>query len=120
MDMRPVRERIEEVKADPEVRLVKGIFHLEEVRGKPMNDPDYPGWLLDAVVLGKVETLRGTAFETSHAAPDQTTTCYVGTYFKPEGDASGTFYLSRRKANGRYELLHWEGEYLPVKAGAAQ
>ena len=120
MDMRPVRERVEQIKADPGVRLVKGVFHFEEIRGEPMNDPDYPGWLLDAVILGKVETLRGTAFETSHAAPDESTTCYVGTYFKPGGDASGIFYLSRRKKDGRYELLHWEGEYLPVRAGATQ
>jgi hypothetical protein len=120
MDMRPVRERVEKIKADPDVRLVKGVFHFEEVRGEPMNDPDHPGWLLDAVILGKVETLRGTAFETAHAAPDESTTCYVGTYFKPVTEASGTFYLSRRKTDGRYELLHWDGEYLPVRSGAAQ
>ncbi len=116
MDMRPVHERIERIKTDPDVRLVKGAFHFEQVRGEPVNNPDLPGWLQNAEILGKVETRRGTAFETVHAAPDESTTCYVGTYFKPISDASGIFYLSRRKTDGRYELLHWEAENLPAKA----
>ena len=112
-DMRPVRERVEMIKSDPEVRRVKGVFRWEEVRGEPMDDPKYPGWLRDAKILGRVETLGGSRFETVHPAPDQMTTCYVGAYFKPETDASGIFYISRKKTDGRYELLHWEAADTP-------
>jgi hypothetical protein len=34
-------------------------------------------------------------------------------YHRPEADATGTFWIARNAKDNRFELLLWEGVYLP-------
>jgi len=109
MDLQAVKNRIEYIKVAPEVRRVRGVFKWTEIRGKRFIGDDGNEWIANAVIIGRLETKRGTNWLTFHDAPDDSTTCRYGSYFKPETDALGVFYISkRRNKDGRYELLHWE------------
>jgi hypothetical protein len=92
--------------------MIRGTFRVEEFVGEPLGeDPELGPIYRDAHFLGHIKSQSGTDWSTIHEAPVATTlTCYR--YLKPTHDASGTFWISRRREDGRFELLLWEGEYL--------
>ena len=105
----------EEIKKRYDVREVRGVFRLSELTGHRFTDEDGSEWIENAVFEGTIEPRRGKPWRTYHPAPDMRTTCYVGSYFKPTADAEGTFWISRKKVDGRYQILLWEGEYIPAQ-----
>lgn len=109
----------EEIKRRADVRKVRGVWRRTSLEGRPFTDEEGQEWITNARFLGRIETRRGTGWDTEHPAPDHSTTCFVGAYFKPEFDAAGTFWISRRASGGRYRILLWEGEYVPPAAQAA-
>ena len=102
----------EEIKERSDVRMIQGTFRVEEFVGEPLgDDPELGPIFRDARFLGHIESRSGGEWSTIHDAPEATTlTCYR--YLKPTNDASGTFWISRRREGGRFELLLWEGEYV--------
>lgn len=102
----------DEIKERSDVRKVKGTYRLVEVAGERFTDDDGEEWVRDASYHGRLNTLRGTGWDTYHEPRLQELTCIY--YFKPEADAKGTFWISRKKVDGRYRILLWEGEYLPA------
>lgn len=110
IDIRPLRERVEQIRSDRELLRLRGTFHLLEVQGEPINDPERPGWLRNARILGTVVTEDGRRFETAHSAPNsllfEELPCLEITYFLPTRDSRGIFYLSRTRPEGRHQLLH--------------
>lgn len=110
MDWGPIRQRVYEIRRDPELIRVRGTFVLEEVRGEPLNDPERPGWLRDAQIVGHIVTRTGRIYQTIHPARnmllEEEFTCLVGTYLLPEGNGPGIFYIQRDQQNGRHPILH--------------
>jgi hypothetical protein len=102
----------EEIKRRPDVREVKGTWRMSALEGERFTDDEGQEWVRGGRFTGRIETTRGTRWSTWHRPPDMTTTCYIGSYFKPEADAKGTFWIARRKVGGRFEILLWEGEYV--------
>jgi len=105
-----------EIKRRADVRMVKGTWHMEALEGRRVTDAEGQEWVMDGRFTGRIETARGWVWATWHEAPDERTTCFVGMYFKPTADAKGTFWIARSKVDGRYRILLWEGEYLPLPA----
>lgn len=108
-----------EIKRRADVRMVKGTWHMEALEGRRETDAEGQEWVIDGRFIGRIETPRGWAWATWHEAPDEITTCFATMYFKPTGDAKGTFWIARSKVEGRYRILLWEGEYLPQSAPEA-
>jgi hypothetical protein len=106
----------EDIKDRSDVRMIRGTFRVEEFVGEPLgDDPELGPIFRDGKFLGNIESRSGANWSTIHDAPLATTlTCYR--YLKPTQDASGTFWISRRREDGRFELLLWEGEYVQVAA----
>lgn len=102
----------EEIKQRPDVRMVEGTWAMQTLEGDRTVDEEGQHLVINGRFLGRITAKRGTRWSTWHRAPDHTTTCYVGSYFKPEADAKGTFWIARRKVGGRFEILLWEGEYV--------
>lgn len=102
----------EEIKRRADVRKLEGVFRLEEVLGERHTDEDGTEWIWNAEIVGSIESKGGQIWNTIHDAPDDTTTCRYGSYFKPESDAKGAFWITRSKKSGRYRILLWEGDYL--------
>lgn len=103
----------EEILERKDVRRVHGTYRLLQVSGNPQTDQNGQPVIVNAEFRGRIDTLRGTGWNVYHDPPMYELTCTYGMYFKPETDATGTFWISRRKVNGRYRLLLWEGEHLP-------
>jgi hypothetical protein len=101
----------EDIKARRDVRKITGIFRLITISGRRYTDEDGKEWIEDAKLVGELTDNRGRIWPTIHD-PSQTIVLCIH-YFKPERDAKGSFWISRHKKTDRYELLHWEGEYLP-------
>lgn len=112
MDWSPIRQRVYEIRRDPELIRVRGTFVLDEVRGEPLNDPERPGWLRDAHFIGHIVTRTGRIYPTVHPARnvllEEEITCFIGTYMLPEADGPGIFYLRRDLPDGRHEVLHMD------------
>lgn len=112
MDWSPLRQRVYEIRRDPELIRVRGNFVWEEVRGEPLNDPERAGWLRDAKIIGRVVTRTGRIYPTIHPARndllEEEITCFIGTYMLPQADGPGIFYLRRDQKNGRHEILHMD------------
>ena len=101
----------DEIKQREDVRKVVGTFRIMEISGEHFTDAEGKEWIRNARYVGRLETARGTGWDTAHPLRIEDLTCVY--YFKPEADAEGTFWISRRKVDGRYEILLWEGTYLP-------
>jgi hypothetical protein len=113
LDLRPTRDRIESIRQDRDLIRVTGVYRLDEVRGEPLNDPERPGWLRNATLIGRVELADGRVFRTFHAAPnellEQELTCISVTYQLPRGNSErAIFYIARRWRDGRQELMHMD------------
>ncbi|MEP0191230.1 MAG: hypothetical protein ABJP70_11460 [Erythrobacter sp.] len=98
----------DEIKERANVRRVKGRFVAQDMTGSA----DENGELYEGKIFGRLETLRGTGWDTWQEFHRISLDC--GAYLKPLADAQGTFWISRRKKDGRYQILLWEGEYLPA------
>jgi hypothetical protein len=109
-----------EIKRRADVRRVEGVFTLKELVGERHTDPEGIDWVSDGKFIGALESKNGVIRNTVHEAPDDTTTCRYGSYFKPEANAKGSFWISRTKKDGRYQILLWEGEYLKAAKNAAE
>lgn len=103
----------DEIKARDDVRLVKGIFRFEVGRGDVRED----GMLDRGTIYGHLETERGTGWKTVQPFDQFSVDCAA--YLRPTADAKGSFWISRRKTGGRYELLLWEGTYLAQQGSEA-
>ena len=103
----------EEIKQRADVRKVRATYKMLQVAGKTGTDENGETIVYNAEFRGRLETLRGTGWDTYHEPPMYDLTCQIGNYHKPETDATGTFWISRKKKNGRYRILLWEGDYLP-------
>ena len=93
---------VERIKAGSQYRLVKGRFIVTETEflggGK-------------AIIRGRIETARGTGWDVWVDYDQFFIDCVY--FFAPVIDAEGTFWISRKKLNGRYEVSLWEGYYTP-------
>ena len=103
----------EEIPERADVRKVRGTYRMLQIAGKPGTDENGEPVVYNAEFRGRLETLRGTGWDTLHEPPMHDLTCQIGNYHKPETDAKGTFWISRRPENGRYRILLWKGDYLP-------
>lgn len=99
----------EEIKQRDDLRSVKGRFVLEDSSLSRSND----GLYTLGTITGRLETQRGTGWSTWQDYSEISVDC--GAYRKPLADAEGTFWISRKRKDGRYQIYLWEGEYLPVK-----
>lgn len=98
----------DEIKAREDVRMVKGEFHFEGGWGELRPD----GSLDRGVLRGRIETLRGTGWDTEQPYDQFAADC--GAFLGPVADGQGVFWIERRKKNGRYQMLLWEGAHLPA------
>ncbi len=98
----------EEIRERSDLRKVRGRFELIDMEGSA----DENGELYEGRIFGRLITARGTGWATWQHFHRVSLDC--GAYRKPLGDAQGTFYISRRKVDGRYEILLWDGAYLPA------
>ena len=97
-----------------DVRRIEGTFHFEQMHGEPILEGEMAGGFRNPEVVGYIE--RGTGrWETIHfpSRSFEDGSCLFPAT-GPEGDASGTFWISRRREGGRFRILAWEGEYLPA------
>lgn len=95
----------ERIASRTDLRAVSGTFGLQAVEGSQPGKPQR--------VLAYISTEPGKGIEVAYLFDPLQVAC--GNYHLPQGDATGTFYLSRTRRDGRYELIEWSGEY--VKAG---
>jgi hypothetical protein len=104
----------EEIKDRTDVRPISGIFRFEEIRGEPVLDGEGQASLLNPEVIGHIERGSGrwntVHFPTRGFGDGGCTFPATG----PEANASGTFWITRRRKGGRYRILLWEGEHLPA------
>lgn len=105
----------DEIKERADVRKVRGTYRLVEIAGERFTNDNGEEWVRDAKYLGQLNTLRGTGWDVIHEPRIPDLTCIY--YFKPEADATGTFWISRSKVDGRYRLMLWEGDYISAKPG---
>ncbi len=99
----------EEIKKRGDIRRVTGTFEVQDRSGSG----DEYGDLYEGTIYGRLSTLRGTGWDTWQEFHRISLDC--GAYEKPLADAQGTFWISRKKKDGRYQIYLWEGEYLPAK-----
>jgi hypothetical protein len=104
----------EEVRQRSDVTAIRATFRFEELRGERGLNSEGEEVVYNPEVVGVVE--RGaTHLETIHYPGRQfedMTCLFPGT--GPVADARGTFWIATRPEHGRYRILYWEGEYLPV------
>jgi len=67
-----------------------------------------------SLIHGTVTRANGRAYPVAY--PYAAFWVYCAIYYLPQGEASGAFYLSRGKRDGRYELIDWSGQYIAGKA----
>ena len=99
----------EEIKERKDLRKVTGRFEVVEIDGVG----DAKGALEKGTIYGRLTTLRGTGWETWQPFDRISLDC--GAYRRPMAAGEGTFWISRRKVDGRYQILLWEGTYLPAQ-----
>lgn len=97
----------DEIKERGDVRRLEGKFVVVEARGQPGDD----GYLYQGVIYGRIESKSGTVWQTFQPYDRFLVECMA--YPRPATDAVGTFWISRWKTDGRYELLVAEWENLP-------
>lgn len=96
----------EEIKVREDVRMVRGVFRVGDAFGQV----DDEGGLVSGTISGRLETRRGTGWDTTQYYDQLSVEC--GAYHKPTADARGVFWIERQRKDGRYAILLWEGEYL--------
>ncbi len=99
------QEAREDIRSDESLRRIEGIFRVE-------GDIEWPeGYLASGVVRGQIESDTGRTYPVRFEYNEIYVQC--GIQFTPPIDASGTFWITRRSRDGRYEMMLWEGEYTP-------
>jgi hypothetical protein len=104
-----------EIREHPGIRQVTGTFHFIQPQGE-----DQP-IATDArgMALGRIDSARGRYWNTFQYPPNEIS-IECGAYIAPAGNgATGTFWISRERRNGRYRLWMFEGHYPPRPAAAA-
>lgn len=94
----------ERVAGRTDLRPVKGTLRLDSIQ---WHNSHYDG--KPSRVFGRVTTQRRT-WLVVYSFDQLWVDCLI--YYLPTHDASGTFYVSRRKRDGYYELVDWSGEYI--------
>lgn len=95
------------IKARHDVRKVEGEFIVERLVGSVGSDGSFAeGTIYAHILLG-----NGRQLLTFQPFLEAWASC--GLNHLPNGDAKGAFYIDRKKQDGRFEVLFWEGEYLP-------
>lgn len=88
-----------------DLQRVGGTFRIASVTPVPGQER--------SIVRGTITRENGRSYPVAY--PFVTIWVYCSIYYLPQGEASGTFYLSRRKREGRYELIDWSGRYIGGK-----
>lgn len=96
-----------EIRKRADVRKIEGVFRY----GSGQGVLDEQGELYRGRITGRVEARTGRVWNTIQLFDQLLVECAA--YHKPVADARGTFWISRHKSDGRYNMLLWEGEYLP-------
>lgn len=99
----------EEIRERKDLRKVIGTFEIINWDGQA----DENGELSTGKIYSRLSTKRGTGWYTWQEFSRISLDC--GAYLKPLNNARGTFYISRRKIDGRYEILLWDGEYISTE-----
>jgi hypothetical protein len=105
----------EEIKRRADVQKLKGTFRLTEVSGERFINEEGEERVRDAKLLGTIQSSSKKSWRTIQPPPSEMLHEMCGCdcwYHRPEGDATGTFWIKRVARKGRYELMLWEGEYL--------
>ncbi len=100
---RPANTAAERIEGRSDLRRVTGEFRIERI--EPSNDYHRP-----SRVIGHVTTRRGSSFAVAYLYNEIWVDCLI--YYLPRADASGVFYLSRRRRDAMHELVDWSGEYV--------
>jgi hypothetical protein len=85
---------------------VRGTFRTVKVEDR--SDAGVGNW---QVIFGEITLKSGKILETIHTHDNEIILC--GRPEGPAGNALGTFYLNRKKKDGRFEIFDWRGNYLP-------
>ena len=96
--------KIEQIKARTDLRKVRGVLRVE---GNALQPTHYGA---AGPIFGRLETRRGKVWEVFTQYDQLLIDCAY--FFAPTHDAEGTFWIERRKTDGRYRILLWEGAYL--------
>jgi hypothetical protein len=99
---RPADTAQQRIAGRTDLRRVIGTYRIERV--------DPPATDGQVRVHGRITTARGNLVETVQPYHPAWVECAI--YYLPVGDASGTFYLSRRPQDGEFELVDWSGQYM--------
>lgn len=87
------------------LKRVKGTFRVDE-------SVEPAGYGEPFLIRGTITTKRGTERKVWLHYMDVWVQC--GVQFAPSADASGVFWISRKKTEQRREIRMWEGQYLAV------
>lgn len=111
----------EEIKRRYDVRKIEGVFKLTEITGEHFTNENGEDMIRYAKLLGQISSKNGRVWRTIQPPPDALFIDICGCdcwYHKPEADATGTFWITRNAKGDRFELLLWEGDYLPKSEAA--
>jgi hypothetical protein len=106
----------EEIKRRFDVRKIEGSFKLTDITGERFTNEDGEERIRNAKLLGEISNGKGRVWRTIQPPPDAILIEICGCdcwYHRPEADATGTFWIARNAKDDRFELLLWEGDYLP-------
>lgn len=101
-----------EIRANPDMRQVRGTFHFIEVPGgNGRIAANAQGWL-----YGRIDVAGGHRWDTIQA-PMHEISIECGSYIAPTANGlTGRFWISRERRNGRYRLMLWAPD--PVREAA--
>lgn len=98
----PAPTAAERIAGRTDIRAVRGTLGLQVIgsggQGKPQRVQAY------------ISTESGKGIEVAYLYDPIWVICEI--YYLPQADAIGTFYLSRTRRDGRYELIDWTGAYV--------
>lgn len=98
----PAPTAAERIAGRTDIRAVRGTLGLQVVGSGGQGEPQR--------VLAYISTESGKGIEVAYLYDPIWVICEI--YYLPQADATGTFYLSRTRRDGRYELIDWTGSYV--------
>ncbi len=98
-------EARQEIREDSSLRRLEGNFFVE-------GEIEWPASYGDpAIINGRIESKSGRSYPVQLEYLELLVPC--GLQPTPPKNASGTFWITRKKRDGRYKMQLWVGEYLP-------
>jgi len=96
-----------DVRMRTDVRVVTGTFRNVRARGYA----DEGGRFEQGVIEGEVIDRAGRIWPTSHPYDSFSADC--GAIRTPTHAGTGRYWISRRRTDNRYQMMLWNGRYLP-------